>query len=126
VNGAALLQMHFTATDLPRLRSRVGGTASLAGLDEQRCEELVLAAYELASNAIRHGGGGGHLRLSRENGSLHCQVSDEGPGFDGAADSPGRGLLLVRELVDGIEINRGAGAVVTLTVHCRAPREPAD
>jgi anti-sigma regulatory factor (Ser/Thr protein kinase) len=118
--------MRFTVTDLPRLRSRVGGTASLAGLDEQRCEELVLAAYELASNAIRHGGGGGDLRLSRENGCLRCQVSDDGPGFDGAADSSGRGLLLVRELVDDMEINSGAGAVVTLTVHCRTPSELVD
>jgi len=118
VSGAALLQMRFTIADLPRLRLRVGDAARLAGLDERRCEELVLAAYELACNAIRHGGGGGNLQLSRVNGFVRCQVSDRGPGFAGTADSPGRGLFLARQLTDGIEISSGtAGAVVTLVVH---------
>jgi serine/threonine-protein kinase RsbW len=126
VSGAALLQMRFTAADLPRLRSRVGDTAGLAGLDEDRCEELVLAAYELASNAIRHGGGGGSLRLSRGDGFLCCEVSDDGPGFDGEADSGGRGLRLARELADGIEIGGSGGSVVTLTVLCCSPGELTD
>jgi hypothetical protein len=44
VTGAALLQMRFTVADLPRLRLHVGDAARRAGLDEGRCEELVLAA----------------------------------------------------------------------------------
>jgi serine/threonine-protein kinase RsbW len=119
VSGAGLLQMRFTVADLPRLRSRVEDAAGLAGLDEDRCDELVLAAYELASNAIRHGGGGGTLRLSRADGFLYCQVSDNGPGFGGEADFSGRGLRLARELADGIEIDSGpGGAIVTLMVLC--------
>jgi anti-sigma regulatory factor (Ser/Thr protein kinase) len=129
VTGGALLQMRFTAADLPRLRLRVATAAAAAGLDENRCEELVLAVYELACNAILHGGGGGRLLLSRVEGSVRCQVSDDGPGFadtapTGDADTapPGGGLWLARQLTDGIDIDGGGdrGAVVTLMVQCRS------
>jgi serine/threonine-protein kinase RsbW len=118
---AALLQMRFTRADLPRLRLRVGDTARLAGFDEDRCEEVVLAAYELACNAILHGGGGGSLRMSRVDGVLRCQVSDDGPGFASMAESFGDGLGLARQLTDGIEIDSGVGGgVVTLMILSRS------
>jgi len=125
----APLKMHFTGADLPRLRLLVGDGAAAAGLDENRCEELVLAVYELACNAILHGGGAGRLLLSRADGSVRCQVSDDGPGFPDAttpdAALPGGGLWLARQLTDGLEIDGGAdrgpgGAVVTLMVRCRS------
>lgn len=130
MSGGSPLQMRFTGADLPRLRLRVGAAAAAAGLDENRCEELVLAVYELACNAIVHGGGAGSLLLSRVEGSVRCQVSDDGPGFvdtdtapPGGVDTarPGGGLWLARQLTDGIEIASGAvGAVVTLMVQCRS------
>lgn len=126
MTGAALLQMRFTIADLPRLRLRVGEAAGLAGLDEGRCEDFVLAAYELACNAVLHGGGVGFLRLRRDEGHLECQVSDDGPGFRGRPDFSGRGLRLARELTDGIEIGGGPGAVVTLTVLFRTDRQLVD
>ena len=128
MTGGAPLQMRFTAGDLPRLRLRVATAAAAAGLDENRCEELVLAVYELACNAILHGGGGGRLLVSQVEGSVRCQVSDDGPGFVDTAPAggidaapPGGGLWLARQLTDGIEIDGGdRGAVVTLLVQCRS------
>ncbi|HEX4289097.1 MAG TPA: ATP-binding protein [Trebonia sp.] len=115
------LRIRFTGADLPRVRQRVGAAAAAAGLDENRCEELVLAVYELACNAILHGGGGGRLLLSRVEGSVRCQVSDDGPGFGDVA-APGGGLWLAGQLSDRMEIDGGAGhgAVVTLLVRCRS------
>jgi len=122
VTGGAPLQMRFTGADLPRLRLRVGDAAAASGLDENRCDELVLAVYELACNAIVHGGGAGSLLLSRADGTVRCRVADEGPGFADAS-APRSGLWLAGQLTDEIEIDRGAGsggAVVTLMVRCRS------
>jgi anti-sigma regulatory factor (Ser/Thr protein kinase) len=121
VSDGEPLRIRFTGADLPRVRQRVGAAAAAAGLDENRCEELVLAVYELACNAILHGGGAGRLLLSRVEGSVRCQVSDDGPGFGDVA-SPGGGLWLAGQLSDWMEIDDGAdnGAVVTLTVRCRS------
>jgi serine/threonine-protein kinase RsbW len=131
VTGGAPLRLRFTGADLPRLRLRVGDAAAAAGLDENRCEELVLAVYELACNAILHGGGGGHLQLSRADGSVRCQVADDGPGFAGTEAPSGGGLWLAGQLTDGIDVDGGAGngggAVVTLMVRCRShSRQPSD
>jgi anti-sigma regulatory factor (Ser/Thr protein kinase) len=114
--------MRFTAADLPILRLRVADAGAAAGLDQARCDELVLAAYELACNAILHGGGGGGLLLSRVGDSVRCQVSDDGPGFADTAVRSGSGLWLAEQLTDGIEIDgpEGGGAVVTLRVRCRS------
>jgi anti-sigma regulatory factor (Ser/Thr protein kinase) len=131
VTGGAPLQMLFSAADLPRLRLRVGDAAAAAGLDENRCEELVLAVYELACNAILHGGGGGYLELSRADGSVRCQVADDGPGFAGTEAPSGGGLWLAGQLTDGIEVDdgtaNGGGAVVTLMVRCHSDsRQPSE
>ena len=118
MTGGVLLDLRFTGADLPMLRLRVATAAAAAGLDEARCDELVLAVYELACNAIVHGGGAGSLRLTRAGDAVHCQVSDDGPGFADAGAGRRGGLWLAGQLTDGVEIDDGAlgGAVVTLTV----------
>jgi anti-sigma regulatory factor (Ser/Thr protein kinase) len=122
VTGGALLDLRFTSADLPMLRLRVATAAAAAGLDEERCDELVLAVYELACNAIVHGGGGGNLLLTRAGDAVHCQVSDDGPGFAGAGTRRRGGLWLAGQLTDGVEIDDSpvGGAVVTLTVGRRS------
>lgn len=122
MTGGVLLHIRFTGADLPMLRLRVGTAAVAAGLDEARCDELVLAVYELACNAIVHGGGAGNLLLTRADDAVHCQVSDDGPGFADAGTGRRGGLWLAGQLSDGVEIDDGAlgGAVVTLTIGCRS------
>jgi anti-sigma regulatory factor (Ser/Thr protein kinase) len=74
----------------------------------------VLAANELLTNAIVHGGGSGRLRCWVSGRRLHCEVSDAGPGIPAddragrlpAADRPsGRGIWLVRRLCDDLSGN---------------------
>ena len=123
MTAGALLRMRFTAADLPILRLRIADAGAAAGLEQARCDELVLAAYELACNAILHGGGGGSLLLTRVEDSVRCQVADGGPGFAGAAARCGGGLWLAEQLTDALEIDGGpeaGGAVVTLMVRCRS------
>ncbi|MGK5627347.1 ATP-binding protein [Streptomyces sp. URMC 123] len=126
-----LLELLFAADDVPKLRLRIAECAALAGLREPRRSDFVLAVHEVACNAIEHGGGEGRLVLYCHAGTLHCRVTDNGPGFTEDVIPPdppgmlsgegGRGLWLTRQLTDRLEIAAGAavGAVVTLAVGLR-------
>src|SRR5690349_2570692 len=75
------LEQRFDRTNLVSLRSAVAAHGSALGLAPHRVDDLVLVAHELASNAVRHGGGGGRLRVWRVDGSVYCEVADVGGGF---------------------------------------------
>jgi len=74
---AAVSEHRFSIADLAGLRAAVASWAQEA-LDAERAEQLVLAANELASNSVLYGGGGGVLRLWRDDELLSCEVSDAG------------------------------------------------
>ncbi|MER0244714.1 ATP-binding protein [Streptomyces sp. HSW2009] len=125
-----LLDRDFTARDLPLLRVLVEERAAWAGLAEARRGDFVLAVDEIATNAIEHAGGRGHLLLRRIGNELECTISDRGPGFsdavipdvlpglDGAPS--GRGLWLTRLVSDRLAVSAGTvGAVVTLAMRLR-------
>ncbi|MCM2575944.1 ATP-binding protein [Streptomyces meridianus] len=122
-----LLEAKFRLGDVPGVRRRIAECAARAGLEEPRLGDFVLAVHEVACNAVEHGGGMGRLVLYRQEGTLHCRVTDNGPGFTEEVIPPeppgllagegGRGLWLTRRLTDQLEIAVGAvGAVVTLGV----------
>jgi anti-sigma regulatory factor (Ser/Thr protein kinase) len=125
--AAGRLEKDFTADDLGGLRRAVLAGARRAGLSGDPLDDFVIAVHELATNAVRHGGGQGRLALRRDGDTLVCDVSDDGPGFAGgvpaAANPPsaqtdgGRGLWLARQLTDTLLITDGpAGATVSVTV----------
>ena len=102
----------FTLSDLGRLRRFVSAAATGAALQDTRREDLVLAIDELATNSICHGGGSGNLDIWRERDQLVCEVSDGGlieESFHGR-EMPdpdavsGRGLWLVEQLTDKVEV----------------------
>jgi len=115
----------FDADGLHALRSTVAAHASSLGVAGWHVEMVVILASELATNAIRHGGGGGRIRMWHSDDAIYCQVSDGGPGIEdesaGTAlpryDQPdGRGLWICRAIAHDVMIERGAtgrGAVVT-------------
>jgi anti-sigma regulatory factor (Ser/Thr protein kinase) len=120
-----LLEQSFDRAGLISLRNAVAAHVGRLGLPEETVAHVVLAVYELASNAVRHGGGRGRLRMSVDDGVLRCAVHDEGAGFPdpGRAGrvrpdptaSGGRGLWLVRCVSDRLEIRTDpAGMVATV------------
>jgi anti-sigma regulatory factor (Ser/Thr protein kinase) len=120
-----VLDQSFDADAMLRLRSAVGAYAAELGAGG-RLEDVVLIAHELASNAVRHGGGRGRLRLWRDDFLLLCRVSDSGPGLDDAAraglelPSPGapggRGLWIARRLA-AVRIDTGpTGTTITAAI----------
>jgi serine/threonine-protein kinase RsbW len=111
------------------LRHAVASCAEAAGLADGRLEDFVVAVNELLTNAVRHGGGSGHVKLWREDGFVVCEVVDQGTGLaDPRPDRPDRpsvdgpggwGLWLAGELTDAIEIETGAEGT-TVRISTRA------
>jgi anti-sigma regulatory factor (Ser/Thr protein kinase) len=114
----------FDADRLSRARRVVAALGETAGLDAARTGELVLAVNELATNSLRHGGGTGTLRLWHDAAAVVCEVSD-----GGVIDAPlagrempdpdpesGRGLWLVNQLCDLVQIRSGPSGT-TIRVH---------
>jgi anti-sigma regulatory factor (Ser/Thr protein kinase) len=114
----------FDADRLSRARRLVAALAETAGLDAARTGELVLAVNELATNSLRHGGGTGTLRLWRDTAAVVCEVSDGGviqaplAGREIPDPDPesGRGLWLVNQLCDLVQIRSGPSGT-TVRVH---------
>src|SRR5690348_774879 len=113
----------FDADRLYALRSTISAHASGLGSPPALIDRLLIVASELATNAVRHGGGQGRLRLWAAEGRLVCEVTDSGPGFadpgvgdsaPGPAATGGRGMWICHQLCDKIVITNGhPGATVT-------------
>jgi len=116
------MEQRFDVTNLVSLRSAVAAHGGALGLDDGQVEDLVLVAHELATNAVRHGGGVGRLRMWRVDGSVFCEVVDGGDGFRFARPerrpdlgaTGGRGLWIVARLVDALSVDSGVAGTVAL------------
>jgi anti-sigma regulatory factor (Ser/Thr protein kinase) len=105
-------------------RELVAAECRRCGLSAQRTDDVVLAAHELVTNAMRHGGGGGVLRIWCDGDAVVCQIEDRGGGIrdplQGFLPPPdagrgGWGLWLARHLADLVEVRAGStGSTVRL------------
>jgi anti-sigma regulatory factor (Ser/Thr protein kinase) len=112
--------MVFGPSSLSEVRSAVTEYASAAGLTPARVADFVLAVNELVGNSVRHGGGEGELRLWTDEVTLLGEVSDTGSITDPLAgrrrpapeQAGGRGLWIVNQVCDLVQIRSGPGATV--------------
>ena len=113
-------ELGFHRHGLREARQFVSERAARAGLASERISDLVLAVSELASNSVLHGGGGGTVRVWREPSAFVCEVRDGGrlseplvgrqrPGISHAS---GRGLWLVNQLCDLVQLRSPPGGCV--------------
>ena len=118
-----ILDQAFDGDSLPALRAAVAAQAARAGLPPHRADDLVVAAHELAANAVMHGAGHGRLRLWQREKALECEVTDDGrPPAPGAGPGPrdaarwpserGHGIWLVRQVADEASLRSGPGGTV--------------
>lgn len=102
------------------MRSAVARCATSLGLGSERTADLVIAVDELASNSAQYGGGDATMRLWQDEDCIVCEVTDRG-----AIDEPlvgrhrpalnapsGRGLWLVNQLCDLVQLRTSAGGTV--------------
>jgi anti-sigma regulatory factor (Ser/Thr protein kinase) len=122
----ARLEVRFGADDLARLRRLVLDRADALAVTGCRADDLVLAVTELATNSVRHGGHGGVLRLWLDDGSVVCEVVDQGrivdpmtgrhaPTTDGEG---GRGVWIANQLCDLVQVRSDENGTV-VRVHLR-------
>lgn len=137
IESSLLIAEAFDQAQVTDLRHSVTSCAHAAGLSGQRLDDFVLAVNELITNAVRHGGGRGWLRLWQQAGSLLCEVSDHGRGIsaqrlnDRSRPAPdtagGWGLWLARELSDTMQVETGpAGTTVRIGCALDASRPTGD
>jgi anti-sigma regulatory factor (Ser/Thr protein kinase) len=116
--------------DLAGIRQFVEGRALRAGLPADRVTDLCLAVNEVATNTLVHTHAAGVLSLWQdlETYSLVCEVSDSGRLRDRLigripphrSQPHGRGLILVNELCDLVEMPTGGiGTGTTVRLHMR-------
>ena len=128
-----------------RIPSDVRYIEPIVGMVMQRCAEQALPAQmcrlnvpvaltEALSNAILYGNGedrrkGVRVRATMDERALVLEIIDEGAGFDleectsdptlreNLVREDGRGLFLMRQLMDRVERYQDGGNVVRLTLH---------
>lgn len=126
--AAEVFARDFTGEDITGLRHDLRRHTEAAGLRGDDLDDFVAAVNELVTNAVRHGGGRGSLRLTLDVDTLIADVSDHGAGFPGEmpvlagpppADMPGgRGILLARLLTDTLLISDGPDGVTVTVTRC--------
>jgi anti-sigma regulatory factor (Ser/Thr protein kinase) len=110
-----LLEQDFDASVLHLLREQVMAYATAAGLSRDRVIDITIAVHELAANAVRHGPGSGRLQMRAADGTLRCQISDDGRGGTPWPVEHGHGLWLVQQVADQMIVRDGpAGPEVTI------------
>jgi anti-sigma regulatory factor (Ser/Thr protein kinase) len=119
-------------SDLRPVRAMIAAAGRRAGLPASQVTDLTLAVSELAANTLRHTRAGGVAHAWQAAGEIICQVADSGYIADPLAglsrqpvDYPGgKGLWLVNQVCDLVEIRTAEGGTV-VRLHMRSAL-PAD
>jgi anti-sigma regulatory factor (Ser/Thr protein kinase) len=120
--------VEFDLDTLPAARAFVRQRAGEAGLATSRTEQLVLAVGEFTSNSVRHGGGGGTLRVWAERDRVICEVRDSGRIHDPLLDRTrpedgavgGWGLWVANQVCDLVQL-RSLSTGVVARLHMQIP-----
>ena len=108
-------ELAFSSGSGREVRAFAEQAARSQGLRPEGVENVVFAAGELTANSVRHGGGGGTITAWSDADSVVLEVRDAGvvdnplvgrlrPHVD---ESRGRGLWLVNQLCDLVQIRSG-------------------
>jgi anti-sigma regulatory factor (Ser/Thr protein kinase) len=117
-------ELAFQGPRVAAVRDFVARRADALRLEGDRAAILVLAAGEIAANSVRHGGGGGVVRVWAVGETVVCEVRDRGriasPLVGRDRPSPdqesGRGLWIVHQLCDLVQV-RSTPAGTTVRLH---------
>jgi anti-sigma regulatory factor (Ser/Thr protein kinase) len=109
-----LMERTFDVDSTAPARARQAVETLSEILSQEELDDLQLLVSEITTNAVRHGGARGPIRLvvSRLSGSIRAAVTDQGDGFVPGPVEPslyqgsGWGLFLVQELAGDWGVTR--------------------
>lgn len=109
-------------SELPAVRAELRRTAAAGGPDPDLLDQLVLALDEMASNALRHGGGDVRATVRLTDDAYLIEVSDSAaaapptPAVGRDPSEGGLGLYLIAEMASehGWYVEKGAKFVWAL------------
>jgi anti-sigma regulatory factor (Ser/Thr protein kinase) len=122
-------ELTFDIDQLAQVRAFMAEAAYSTQIGEARGEDLMVAVSELATNSITHGGGKGRLLVWMDGDTLMCEVRDRGHIADPLAGRTrpapdqlaGRGLWLVNNLCDLVQIRSSPETGTAVRIHMRTP-----
>jgi anti-sigma regulatory factor (Ser/Thr protein kinase) len=108
----AVLRGSYGPADVPATRHTVAQFARRVGLPQDKVEILELAASEVATNSVRHGGGAGTVAMWTTPSAAVVEFSDAGRLTDpltgrlmpSLEQEGGRGVFLVNQLCDLVQV----------------------
>jgi len=135
LRGAALIELVLPAVpaSVAMARGVLHAAAERAGFRTADYHELAVAVSEAMTNAVVHAGATVlTVRYQVAEDEVVAEVEDDGTGFDTAVlersyvpgDQSGRGMLLMRSLVDALQCTSGPGGTIVRLVK-RRPDVPS-
>lgn len=123
--------------ELPRVDENAVRIAKAMGFNKEECDDIAISVSEAVNNAILHGNRSDSAKkvtitFIKSEKSLLVKVKDEGTGFNPDRDLPdptspdnimrekGRGVLLVRHLMDEVKFNCTSDGTEIIMVKIRA------
>jgi anti-sigma regulatory factor (Ser/Thr protein kinase) len=104
------LRSYAPGEDLEAFREQLARALVAENVPEPRALDALVAGTEIATNAMRHGGGIAEVRVGRAEGRFVCEVIDRGRGFDdpmagyiAPREGTGTGLWVARQLTWNVE-----------------------
>ena len=123
-----VVRLEARPRELAVLRARLDGWLDRVGAAPTERGEITLAVNEAAANAVEHAyglrAGDFSVEGSSDEGRVVVVVRDFGRWYDRDSQTRGRGVSLMRSLMDDVDIDRGVDGT-TVTLRRRLRREPA-
>jgi anti-sigma regulatory factor (Ser/Thr protein kinase) len=118
------LRSFSVGDELEVFRELLGRELVAEKVPDAKVLDMLVAGTEIATNALRHGGGIAQVRVGRAEGRFVCEVVDRGSGFDDPVagylvprEGTGTGLWIARQLAWRVEFFRAPeGFTVRITL----------
>jgi serine/threonine-protein kinase RsbW len=136
---SVLLELPTADWTVGLARRALFGLLHAAGVPAAVSQDLALALSEGCANAVCHAAAGQsyRVRIDLDHSQCRLEICDQGSGFDphlvpapGRGANGGRGLLIMRTVVDHVKIDvvrpRGTTVVMIKSWHGPSPARQAD